>query len=79
MDLKQENWYGLSGAQTGYEQVRARIAFLEREYLSLSQEERDYEIRIVKRLIESIPNEASRLIWQVQVNEKLEAILEIGK
>ena len=80
MDLEQESWYDAYGRNmAGYEQIRARLAFLEREYYKLNERERDYEIEIVKKLIELIPNEASRLIWQGQINGKLEAILKNGK
>ncbi len=75
MDLKQDNWYDLFGRNmAGYEQIRARIDFLEREYKGLGEVERNYEIEIVKRLVELIPNEASRKIWQKQINGKLERI-----
>ena len=80
MDLKQESWYDAYGRNiAGYEQIRARLEFLEREYSRLSLEEINYEVGIVKRLVELIPNEPSRLIWQKQIKDKLEVILKIGK
>ena len=62
---------------TGYGQIRARIDFLEREYKNLDGRERNYEVEVIKKMLELIPNEPSRLIWKEQINGKLEEI--IGK
>ncbi|MBI2044652.1 hypothetical protein HYT23_01200 [Candidatus Pacearchaeota archaeon] len=77
MNLKQENWYDADGRNmAGYEQIQARLIFIENELDNLDEIDRAYEVGMIKMLVELIPNEASRLIWRKKIKDKLESIVK---
>lgn len=75
MDLRERSWYDLCEGESGFEQIRSRLAFLKREAYQLKPQEIDYEVGIIKELVSIISNKPTRDIWEEIVNKKLENIL----
>jgi len=55
----ENNWFDTKGYNgSGYRQIRARIEYMEKEGVT------DYEMRVTRRLLNQIPNDITRKIYE---------------
>ncbi|MBU0958153.1 MAG: hypothetical protein KKF56_05080 [Nanoarchaeota archaeon] len=60
---------------SGYNQIMSRVEWLRKDGCNVSDEEHEYELRIIYCLLEQIPNDDTRRTWVEKVDKMLEGIV----